>query len=85
MRPSSSTVPHLPLGVDSYIAEAYLARVMPLLPPDLPATFLPVQKIGQSDEHLAFPGTLSFSADTIIARLYGRSAKASIAAGCASS
>jgi creatinine amidohydrolase len=58
--------PHLPLGVDTHIAEAYLARVMPLLPADLPATFLPVQKIGQSDEHKAFPGTLSFSAETTI-------------------
>jgi len=58
--------PHLPLGVDSYIAQAYIARVLPLLPDDLPATFLPVQKIGQSDEHRAFPGTLSFSAQTII-------------------
>jgi creatinine amidohydrolase len=56
--------PHLPLGVDVHIAEAYLARVMPLLPADLPATFLPVQKIGQSDEHRAYPGTLSFSAET---------------------
>jgi len=58
--------PHLPLGTDSYIAEAYIARVLPLLPADLPATFLPVQKVGQSDEHLAFPGTLSFSAQTLI-------------------
>ena len=58
--------PHLPLGVDSYIADAYISRVLPLIPADLPATFLPVQKIGQSDEHRAFPGTLSFSAQTII-------------------
>jgi creatinine amidohydrolase len=58
--------PHLPLGVDTYIAEAYIARVLPVIPADLPATFLPVQKIGQSDEHRAFPGTLSFSAHTII-------------------
>jgi creatinine amidohydrolase len=58
--------PHLPLGVDSYIAQAYIARVLPLLPADLPATFLPVQQIGQSEEHLAFPGTLSFSAQTVI-------------------
>jgi creatinine amidohydrolase len=58
--------PHLPLGVDSYIAQAYMARVLPLLPADLPATFLPVQQIGQSDEHRAFPGTLSFSARTVI-------------------
>ena len=57
---------HLPLGVDVHIAEAYLARVMPLLPADLPATFLPVQRIGQSDEHRAYPGTLSFSAQTIV-------------------
>ena len=58
--------PHLPLGTDSYIAEAYVKLVIPLLPADLPATFLPVQKIGQSDEHRAFPGTLSFPAATII-------------------
>src|SRR5215471_6742 len=58
--------PHLPLGADSYIAEAYLARVLPILPADLPATFLPMQMIGQSDEHRAFPGTLSFSAQTTI-------------------
>ena len=51
--------PHLPLGVDTYIAEAYLARVRDLLPDDLPVTFLPVQRIGVSAEHLAFPGTLT--------------------------
>src|SRR5690348_71997 len=58
--------PHLPLGVDSFIAEAYLARVHAMLPPDLPVTFLPLQRIGQSDEHLAYPGTLSLSAITAI-------------------
>jgi creatinine amidohydrolase len=60
--------PHLPLGTDCFIAEAYFRRVMPLLPPDLPATFLPMQKIGQSDEHLGIPGTLSLSAATVIGR-----------------
>jgi creatinine amidohydrolase len=59
--------PHLPLGVDTHIAEAYIARVLPLLPAELPATFLPVQKIGQSVEHQAYPGTLSFSPQTIMA------------------
>lgn len=58
--------PHLPLGVDRFIGEAYLTRVLALLPQDLPVTFLPLQAIGQSDEHLAFPGTLSFSAATVI-------------------
>jgi creatinine amidohydrolase len=58
--------PHLPLGVDSYIAEAYLARVRATLPAALPATFLPVQKVGQSDEHLAFPGTLTLTSGTAV-------------------
>ena len=58
--------PHLPVGVDQFIAEAYLARAAARIPDDLPVTFLPVQAIGQSDEHLHFPGTLSFSAATVI-------------------
>ncbi len=58
--------PHLPLGVDTFIAEAYLARVRNILP-ELPVTFLPVQRIGVSMEHLAYPGTLSLSAATAIA------------------
>src|SRR5579862_6560135 len=57
--------PHLP-GVDTYIAEAYLARVETILPPDLPVTFLPVQRIGVSAEHLSFPGTLTLSAAAAI-------------------
>jgi creatinine amidohydrolase len=59
--------PHLPLGVDTYIGEAYLARVEKILPDDLPVTFLPVQRIGVSAEHLSYPGTLTFSASTAIA------------------
>jgi creatinine amidohydrolase len=58
--------PHLPLGVDSYIAKAYLSRVHELVPADLPVSFLPVQNIGQSDEHIDYPGTLSLSAETVI-------------------
>jgi len=58
--------PHLPLGVDSFIAEAYLGRVRALVPADLPVSFLPVQTIGQSDEHRAFPGTLTLSGPTVI-------------------
>jgi len=58
--------PHLPLGVDSFIAEAYLARVRDLIPADLPVSFLPLQRIGQSDEHVAYPGTLTLSGATVI-------------------
>jgi creatinine amidohydrolase len=58
--------PHLPVGTDTHIAEGYLARVHALLPADLPVTFLPIQSIGTSDEHRAYPGTLSLSSDTLV-------------------
>lgn len=56
--------PHLPVATDTLIAEAHLARVAALLPENLPATLLPVQAVGHSTEHLAFPGTLTLSAET---------------------
>src|SRR5450755_1650578 len=51
--------PHLPLGTDVMIAQAYLARVRELLPDTIPATFLPVQPVGISTEHIGYPGTLT--------------------------
>ena len=59
--------PHLPVGTDTYIAEAYLARVRALLPENSPVAFLPVQQIGASDEHRAFRGTLTLSPQTVLA------------------
>ena len=58
--------PHLPLGVDAFLGDAYLQRAKALLPPDLPAVFLPLQNIGHSEEHVAFPGTLTLTAQTAI-------------------
>jgi creatinine amidohydrolase len=58
--------PHLPLGVDALIAEAYLARVRDILPDALPVAFLPLQRVGVSIEHVAYPGTLTLSAETAI-------------------
>jgi creatinine amidohydrolase len=55
--------PHLPLGTDTFIAEAYLARVRELLPASMRVLVLPVQPVGISTEHIAFPGTLTLSAD----------------------
>jgi creatinine amidohydrolase len=49
--------PHLPLTTDVLIAEAYIAKVREALPRDTPATFLPVQPVGISTEHMDFPGT----------------------------
>lgn len=58
--------PHLPVGVDALIGEGCLARAEALIPPELPVTFLPFQRIGTSAEHTAFPGTLSLSPETVI-------------------
>jgi creatinine amidohydrolase len=58
--------PHLPVGVDTFIAQGCLDRVHAVLPGDLPVTFLPLQQIGKSNEHLAFPGTLTLTAETAI-------------------
>ncbi|MCA1455600.1 creatininase family protein [Bradyrhizobium sp. BRP22] len=58
--------PHLPLGTDIMIAEAYLALVHELLPVSLPATFLPLQPVGISTEHLDFPGTLTLPIDVAL-------------------
>jgi len=57
--------PHLPVGVDMYINQGYLARTMKLVPADWPVLFLPVQAIGKSNEHIEFPGTLTFSHETL--------------------
>jgi creatinine amidohydrolase len=51
--------PHLPVGTDVMIAQAYLARVRELLADTLPATFLPLQPVGISTEHVGYPGTLT--------------------------
>src|SRR5215216_2535699 len=48
---------HLPVGVDTYIAEAYLKRARALLP---------IQPVGASNEHKAFRGTLTLSPETAL-------------------
>lgn len=58
--------PHLPLGTDVMIAEAYLARVRTLLAPNLPVMFLPTQPVGVSTEHIDFPGTLTLPTETAL-------------------
>ena len=55
--------PHLPVGTDVMIAQAYLARVRELLPDGIPATFLPLQPVGISTEHIDYPGTLTLPAE----------------------
>src|SRR5687768_8264170 len=58
--------PHLPLETDVLIGEAYLARVHELLPAALPVTFLPLQPVGISTEHIDYPGTLTLPTDVAL-------------------
>jgi creatinine amidohydrolase len=58
--------PHLPVFTDACIGEGMMKRVIEMMPEGLPATFLPVQSIGKSNEHISSPGTLTFSWDTVI-------------------
>ncbi len=58
--------PHLPVGVDNYINQGHLERAVKLTGDDMPVLYLPVQAIGKSNEHIEFPGTLTFSHVTLI-------------------
>jgi creatinine amidohydrolase len=58
--------PHLPVWVDSAINCGIIERAVPKIPDDLSVLVLPLMPVGKSDEHLAFPGTLSLSAETLI-------------------
>src|SRR6516225_6442117 len=60
--------PHLPLGTDVMIAQAYLSRVQELLPAALPATFLPIETVGISTEHIDYPGTLTLAPQAALKR-----------------
>lgn len=58
--------PHLPVSVDAAIVRGLVERIIALVPGDLPVTFLPVMPIGKSNEHMAYAGTLTLSAETLI-------------------
>jgi creatinine amidohydrolase len=58
--------PHLPLDTDVMIAQAYLERVRELLPDSLPVSFLPIERVGISTEHIDFPGTLTLSTEVAL-------------------
>jgi len=72
--------PHLPVRVDAAINAGILGRAVALMRPDLPALVLPALPIGKSNEHIAFPGTLSLPYD-LLARLWFEVAKSAWRAG----
>lgn len=59
--------PHLPVSVDSDLNAGIIAAAAPFVPEDLPVYCLPQLAIGKSNEHSAFPGTLTVGATTLIA------------------
>jgi creatinine amidohydrolase len=62
--------PHLAMSVDRDLTLAVLTRALPLVDPALTVLALPIQAIGKSTEHQAWPGTLSLSADTLLRVLH---------------
>jgi creatinine amidohydrolase len=73
--------PHLPVRVDAAINAGILQRALQLLPADFPLLVLPAQNVGKSDEHIAFPGTLSIRYETL-GRLWFDLAESVHRAGC---
>ena len=59
--------PHLPLGVDAMINQGVLDRTLAKLEEQLPVLVLPMVWVGKSDEHIDFKGTITQSAQTLIA------------------
>ncbi|HLG87340.1 MAG TPA: creatininase family protein [Alphaproteobacteria bacterium] len=58
--------PHLPLATDAIISQGIVDTALTRLASGTPAVVLPAQEIGTSPEHLAFGGTLSFDAASLI-------------------
>ncbi|MCX7232350.1 MAG: creatininase family protein [Burkholderiales bacterium] len=58
--------PHLPLSVDTVLADGIVDASLPHLPADSSVLFLPTQAVGLSPEHARFPGTLTLKAETVL-------------------
>ncbi|MBB4186095.1 creatinine amidohydrolase [Sinorhizobium terangae] len=63
--------PHLPFETDRLIAEGIVRRVSPALPADIPVTFLPVEPVGYSIEHMDVAGTRTLAFEEAIGRWLG--------------
>ncbi|MBB3457744.1 creatinine amidohydrolase [Rhizobium sp. BK313] len=63
--------PHLPFETDTLIAEGVVERLKHALPADLPVTFLPVEPIGYSIEHMDIAGTRTLAFDEAVNRWLG--------------
>jgi creatinine amidohydrolase len=57
--------PHLPVGVDSILGQAWLGAALRHVPSSAPVYVGPAITYGKSNEHTGFPGTVSISARTL--------------------
>jgi creatinine amidohydrolase len=73
--------PHLPVRVDAAINAGIVEAAAARLAPDAPALFLPPVPVGKSNEHTAFPGTLTLSHETL-ARVWFEMGESVHRAGC---
>jgi creatinine amidohydrolase len=73
--------PHLPVRVDAAINAGIVGRAVELMDEDMPVLVLPMQAVGKSVEHIAFPGTLTLSYETL-ARVWYEIAESVHRAGC---
>jgi creatinine amidohydrolase len=73
--------PHLPVGVDAFIGQGYLARLIERAPEEVDLLVLPVQAVGYSAEHTAFPGTLTLSPESAV-RVWREIGESVHRAGC---
>ena len=73
--------PHLPVRVDAAINAGIIAAARGLVAADCELLVLPAQDVGKSDEHGAFPGTLTIAHDTL-SRYWFDLAAGVHAAGC---
>ncbi len=60
--------PHLPFETDTIIASGIVERVATSLPDHLPVTFLPVEPVGYSIEHMDVEGTRTLAFDEAVDR-----------------
>ncbi|HBF31747.1 creatininase family protein [Rhizobium sp.] len=63
--------PHLPFDTDTIIATGVVERLINALPDTLPTTFLPVEAIGYSIEHMDVKGTKTLTHEEAVQRWLG--------------
>ena len=63
--------PHLPFETDRLIAEGIVSRLKATLPANLPVTFLAVEPVGYSIEHMDVAGSKTLTFDEAVKRWLG--------------